>query len=264
MTRSTAQRTAVRLRKQRQRDREREAARKAAEANAKRLEILDEKLAPAIMRGAVTSMEVRRSPGPVRDDNGNIVLACPITSDGKREVGAVVNDARMLIGPRVRIIAGKPARSNALEMEIGLKNREFTDAMKDAIKRLQLDWSDVGAGVNVAAVDYLRSGGGGGGDGGHQALMEQVRARARLEGAMTFLGAYAPGVCRVVLDNVPIAVWVLETDPVQTVREGVAWILGALGRLVMFYDPPSTKRVQIRTLGPQRSEYSMEVESEVG
>jgi hypothetical protein len=228
MTRSTAQRTAVRLRKQRQRDREREAARKAAEANAKRLEVLDEKLAPAIMRGAVTSM-----------------------------------DGRMLIGPRVRIIAGKPARSNALEMEIGLRNRQFTSAMKNAVEWLRRDWSDVGAGINVPAVDYLRSGGGSGGVGGHEAIMAQVRARARLEGAMAFLGAFTPAICRVVLDNVPIGLWVLENDPVPTIREGVAWILSGLERLVMFYDPPSTKRVKIRTLGPQRSEYSTEVESEV-
>lgn len=168
----------------------------------------------------------------------------------------------MLTGPRVRIINGRPERTNALEMEIGLKNPEFTVMRRWAAKEFMLDWDDVGAGVNVAAVDYLRSSGGTGGDGGHRALMEQVQARARLEGAMAMLGAFAPGVCRVVLDRVPISVWVQEGEPACTVREGVAWLMLALDRLVLFYDPPSSKRVVIRTIGPPRADYTTEVGDE--
>jgi hypothetical protein len=169
----------------------------------------------------------------------------------------------MLTGPRVRIINGRPERTNALDMEIGVKNPEFTVMRRWAAREFQCDWHDVGAGVNVAAVDYMRSSGGTGGDGGHQALMEQVQARARLEGAMAFLGAFAPGVCRVFLDRVPISVWVQETEPHSTVREGVAWLMLALDRLVLFYDPPSTHRVVIRTIGPLRGDYTTEVGDEL-
>lgn len=225
MSRSAAQREAARTKKQRQRDRKRLAVRLAVEREAEMREATAEYLAPAIMRQSITSP-----------------------------------DGRMLVGPRVLVTEGKPARSNALEMEIGLTNRDFTDAMKDAMKKFRLDWSDVGVGINVAAVDYLRSGGGCGGSGGHQAILEQVRARVRLEGAMAHLGAFAPMVCRVVLDCVPISVWVLEGDPIRTPPEGVADVLLALARLVSFYDPPSTKRVVIRTIGPRREEYTTDVD----
>jgi hypothetical protein len=171
----------------------------------------------------------------------------------------------MLSGPRVRIINGRPERTNALEMEIGLKNPEFTVMRRWAARQFLLNWNDVGAGVNVAAMDYLRSGGGVGGEGGHRALMEQVQARGRLEGAMAFLGAFAPGVCRIVLDGVPISEWVKETEPGCTVREGVAWLMLALDRLVLFYDPPApSKRVIIRTIGPPRADYTTEVGDERG
>jgi hypothetical protein len=95
-------------------------------------------------------------------------------------------------------------------------------------------------------------------------MVSQIEARGRLEGAMAFLGAFAPGVCRVVLDGVPISAWVLEADPPSTVAAGVAWIALALDRLVLFYDPPSpSKRPVIRTIGPPRADYTTEVGDEI-
>jgi hypothetical protein len=229
MSRSAAQREAAVSRKRRQRDRERHAARLAAAAQAARQEAAEEKLAPAVMRQTITSTE-----------------------------------GYMLTGPRVRIINGRPERD---PIAYG-QNPEFTKNRKWAARKFQLDWHDVGCGENVAAVDYLRSGGGSGAaDGwpvGHHAMMEQVKARARLQGALAFLGAFAPGVCRVVLDGVPISAWVLEGDPPSTVAAGVAWIALGLDRLVLFYDPPSSKPVVIRTIGPPRADYTTEVGGESG
>jgi hypothetical protein len=227
MTRSAAKREAARRWKRDQRERERRNARLSAAAQAARQEAADEHLAPAVMRHPITSTE-----------------------------------GYMLSGPRVRIINGRPERCDPIA---NARNPEFTFNRKWAARQFQLDWADVGAGVNVAAVDYLRSSGGRGGDGGHRALMEQVQARARLEGAMAFLGAFAPGVCRVVLDGVPISAWVLESDPPSTVAAGVAWIALALDRLVLFYDPPApSKRPVIRTIGPPRADYTTEVGDERG
>jgi hypothetical protein len=228
MSRSAAQREAAVSRKRRQRDRERQAARLAAAAQAARQEAAEEKLAPAVMRQTITSTE-----------------------------------GYMLTGPRVRIINGRPERCDPIA---NARYHEFTFLRKWAARQFQLDWNDVGCGENVAAVDYLRSGGGSGAadgwPGGHHAMMEQVKARGRLQGALAALGAFAPGVCRVVLDGVPISAWVLEGDPCSTVDEGVKWIALALDRLVLFYDPPApAKRVVIRTIGPARTDYTTEVES---
>lgn len=224
-------REAARTRKQRQRDRQREAARVAAEAQAARTEADNERLSPAVMRDAVT-----------------------------------YQDGRVLIGPRVMITNGRAARADPIA---GCKS--FTADQKQAARKIQLDWNDVGAGIGVGAVDYLRSGGGGSGDGGHAAILEQCQARGRLEGAMAFCGAFAPSVARVVLDGVPISSWVLEPGdwPKRrhddgtpwTYAEGVAWIGLALTRLASFYLPPVEARgVRVHgAIGPGRAAYSVEL-----
>lgn len=232
-------REAARLRKQRQRERQREAARLAAIAQAEKQEANDEHLAPSVMRNAVVSKPV------------------------KKPDGTVLMEAAMLIGPRVQIVNGRAMRADPIATT---KHPDITDAHRRAARQLQLDWNDVGAGVGVGAVDYLRSGGSGTGEGGHTAMMAQVAARMRLEAATAFLGAFAPSIARVVLDGVPISVWVKEPDPFgtpeRTVAEGVAWIAAALTRLVAYYDPPSTARgVRIRAIGPAREAYGVEVEA---
>lgn len=162
----------------------------------------------------------------------------------------------MLTGPRVRIVNGRPERCDPIA---NARNPEFTTVRKWAARQFQNDWNDVGAGVNVAAVDYLRSSGGGEG-GGHLALLQQIEGRRRLEGAMAALGAFAAGVCRVVLDCVPISAWAEETN--STPAACVAWIALGLDRLVVFYDPPSpAKRPVIRTVGPARADYETKVDA---
>jgi hypothetical protein len=212
-----------RIRKQRQRERQRDAAKSSAASALDRIEADAECLAPAVMRNAVTAP-----------------------------------DGHMLIGPRTTVANGRVSRADPIA---GCK--AFTEAQRHAARKLQLDYNDVGTGIGVGAVDYLRSGGGGGsGDGGHTAILEQCRARARLEGAMASAGALSHALARVVLDGVPISVWVQEPDPYGVERDtaaGVAWIGLGLDRLAAFYNPPVEARgVKIRTIGPGRGEYGLE------
>jgi hypothetical protein len=211
----------ARDRKARQRERDRERRRIVAMAEAERLEAIAEDLAPAVMRH-------------------------PVMMGG-----------RMLIGARVQIVAGRPVRAMADPIEDrGPKSLILTETQRTAARQLQLDWHDVGTGINVAAVDYLRSGGGsGGGMGGHAALLAQCKARARLDGAMAHCGAFAPAVARVVLDCIPVSVWADEAG--MTAMDGAAWISAALSRLAQFYAVTRDRKVKVGILafGPARGSY---------
>jgi hypothetical protein len=230
MPRTANAREFARLRKQRQRDRQREMRRLAAEAEASRQETIAEHLAPSVLRH------------PILDRDGG-----------------------MLVGPRVYIVDGMPVRALALGVEGDpvrklARERSITQRHKEAARQLQCDWADVGSGINASAVDYLRSGGGGGdGMGGHAAILGQVQARARLEGAMAHLGAFAPSVVRVVLDCVPVYVWAESVGKARD--DGVAWIAAALTRLALFYWPAGEVAVEQRrafVFAPARSAYSTE------
>jgi hypothetical protein len=221
----------ARLRKQRQRERQREAARLAAEALADRQEKLAEHLAPSVMREVIM------------DSAG-----------------------RMLIGSRVQIVNGRPVRALALGGDIDpvahSRSPQITADHKRAARQLQLDWYDVGAGIGVGAVDYLRSGGGGGGEGGHAAIVAQIAARARLDGAMAHLGALAPSIARVVLDCIPVGVYADEIGEAFPVA--LELIVAGLSRLARFYWPPrDVGPYRIQTFGPSRAVYSVEVRDEL-
>jgi hypothetical protein len=214
-------RDANRLRKQRQRDRERDARRIAAEAEAEFLEARGERLAPAAMRHSVS------------------------TAGGA-----------MIIGARVQIVDGRPERAFALHTVnnpselLALKPRE-----EQAARQLQNDWNDVGSGINVGAVDYLRGNGGGGirYPDEDKAMLDQIKARGRLDGAMTHLGAFAPSIARVLLDCVPLTIWGPEVG--KTSEEARAWILAGLNRLIGFYWPPTPHGQSgpvLLTFGPSR------------
>lgn len=91
-------------------------------------------------------------------------------------------------------------------------------------------------------------------------MLGQMKARARLEAALAFLGAFTPGIRRVVLDCVPIPVWADEAG--KSPEDAVAWIRAALDRLSAFYDPPTVETVQRKgflTFGPRRDAYEVEV-----
>lgn len=232
----------------RHREKQRAMAHAAAAERATRQEANDEHLAPAIMRGAVLSPPRYAPDRVVFNGKGNGVS---VTHGEMTDPGG-----RMLIGPRVQIVNGRATRGCPIEA-----SKQFTAEQKRAARQLQLDWQDVGAGIGVGAVDYLRSGGGSG-EGGHAAMMEQIAARGRLEGAMAWCGALAPAIARVVLDGVPLSVFVLELPPdddgnARTMVFATAWIGLGLDKLSSFYHPPVEARgVRIRTFGPARREYS--------
>jgi hypothetical protein len=220
-------REAARIRQQRSRDRRRDAARLRAIAEAQRLEQeaaaadrFAEQLAPFVMRNPV------------------------VTQAGV-----------MLIGPRIEIRDGRPARVDPVA------SLKLTVRQRKAGLQIQADWREVGAGLNVAAAGYLRGSGQGGGMGGHAAMRRQIDTRARLDGALTFLGAFAPVVARVVLDCVPPAVWACQEG--RPAEDAAAWVTAALTRLAGFYwpEPPAYQGAPIErilTIGPPRQAYSVE------
>lgn len=235
--RSAAQREQSRVRQERKRRRDIETRRLLAIAEAERMErdavrkeIADETLAPAIMRLPI------------------------FTADG-----------RMLLGSRVQIVEGRPVRAFSRDWQdnpidrVALPKRE-----RRAAAALRADWSDVGSGLGVGAVDWLRSGGKSEGERppGHDAMMDQIEARANLIGAMTHAGAFAPSIARVVLDCIPLGTWAVETGKSFTDAKG--WIIAGLGRVASFYWParPVVRGyIEILTMGPPREDYDTSLEA---
>ncbi len=185
----------------------------------------------------------------------------------------------MLLGPRVEVVNGRavrvlsPGSDSDPIAKLARDSKAVTPRHLQAFRRLQQDWADVGAGPNAAAVDYLRSGGGGDGLGGHLAMLGQIDARKSLEGAKAFLGAFWPMVCRVVLDCLPLSVWLSEENERRAARgDGpmasanvVAWVGAAGSRLSAFYWPPKQDEragPKILTIGPARESYDMTVDEE--
>lgn len=233
-----AERERSRTKKQRQRERQREKARLLAIAEAERMELeaarrerLDEQLAPAVLRRPI-----------------------------------IAADGRMIVGPRVCIVDGRAERALSLHtMNDPTQNLAMKPRERRAAMQLQADWHDVGAGLGVGAVDYLRSGGGGGGatPPGHTAMLDQIEIKRRLDTAIRHLGSFAPAVARVVLDCIPISVWSVEAG--LTVENARTWILAGLSRLATGYWPPKpegTTGPVLLTFGPARETYDTGVDEE--
>jgi hypothetical protein len=240
-------------RERQQRKRERDAARRLAdaeaearriEAEAEQAERIAESLAPSVTRQAIYAA-IPRSPAytVVTDTHGTVWVE-----------GDVTGPPRMIRGPLIQIDAGRAHHGAALPQFSGRQNR--------AARSLRNDWRDVGEGCKVPAVDYGRVGGGSGSDdgwpGGHKAMLAQTAARVRLQAALTFLGAFTPGIWRVVLDRVPIEAWAEESGQADPVN----WIRAGLERLANFYAPPhdTAQKAGFLTFGPSRESYDTSVD----
>jgi hypothetical protein len=248
--RRDAERERSRTKKQRQRERQREKARLLAIAEAERMELeaarrerLDEKLAPAVLRQPV--------------------------------IGA---DGRMIVGPRVQIIDGRPVRMPALGIDsdpiakLARDSRVITERHHRAFRRLQQEWHDVGTGLGSGAVDYLRAGGGREivQPPGHEAMKAQIETRQSLEGAVRFLGSFWPIVFRIAIDCVSLPVWWEEENLRRAAKKQspmakqnvLAWLGAAADRLVLYYFPPRSdggRGPGLLTFGPGRETYDTSV-----
>jgi len=266
----------ARLHQQRKRARDVERRRREAEAEAVRIEVeaarrerLDEQLAPGVLRAEIWSAPITLPDKVVPDGLG-----------GYRMQRGQSRPARMITGPRVEIIDGRPVRMSALGVDsdpiakLARDSKIVTERHLAAFRRLQQDWADVGAGPNVGAIDYLRAGGGCGDQliiGKDGPMLAQIDARDRLERAVAFLGAFWPVVRRVVLDCVPLSVWLTEENlrrdakghgPMATANV-LAWIGAAGARLADFYQPPKPsgeRRTTLLTFAPARETYDMSVD----
>lgn len=207
-------------RKRRQRERQAERARVSAALLAEQEEALAEFLAPKVLRHPI-----------------------------------IAQDGRMIVGPRITIVGRQAMRHDPIA------SMKLPSRHKAAAKRIRADWFTVGTGCSVGAMDYLRSGGGSGdGPAGHAAMLDQIAARTRLEGAWAFLGTFTPVVARVVLDGIPVPVYAREIDRGEDVL--FATLRLALARLALFYWPEPIEmagEVPILTFGPARASYEVEI-----
>ena len=221
-----SKRDAARQRQRRKRDRDRQRQAEIEKALETQREIIAEHLAPAITRATIYD-----------------------------------HAGRMLVGPRVAIVAGRAVRAYGHTPNDTTVMMKLTERQRAAITTLRRDWEEVGAGLGVGATDWMRAGGSGDGVGGRDAMLAQIGTRARLEGALAHLGAMAPMVARVVLDCIPLAIWAAQ--------EGVGAVDartrfgGSASRLAAFYwpaKPEPGRRMDILVIGPAREAYSTEVE----
>lgn len=223
-TRHQSKREKSRDKKRRQRDRRRERARVSAIAEA---ETLEREMARREILDEAQAPAIMRKP---------IIAA----------------DGTAILGARVEVIDGKPSRIDPVA------RLKLTERQRRAARQLLADWREVGGGLNVRAVDYLRSGNGGDGQGAHEAMRRQIDTRARLDGAMARLGAYTVLVARVVLDCIPLDVWARQKG--KTPENAMGWLEAALDRVAAFYwpaTPDSTHHDRILTIGPPKSAYDM-------
>jgi hypothetical protein len=220
-----------RLAKQRERERKRKQAVIAALALAERTEQNNEHLAPQNMRNAITSA-----------------------------------NNRIILGARVHIVNGRPVRSAPIGTlsdpiaDRGAKSLKLSTSARRAARELQRDWSDVGAGLTSGVANLMSDGHGGqsGKPPGHDAMLAQIEARRRLEAAITYMGAFTPGVVRIVIDCIPVATWATEVG--KPYPDACAWLEAGLSRLAGFYWPATPVRrgvVEILTIGPARADYSL-------
>ena len=181
-------------------------------------------------------------------------------------VGSCGSNTDLLIGARVQIVNGRPVRAAPIGTlsdpiaDRGPKSLRLSSNARRAARELQRDWSDVGAGVTSGVANLMSDGGGGksGKPPGHDAMLAQIEARRRLEAAVIYMGAFAPGVVRIVIDCIPVATWATEAG--KSYGEARAWLEAGLSRLAGFYWPAVPVRrgaVEILTVGPARTEYSL-------
>lgn len=108
-----------------------------------------------------------------------------------------------------------------------------------AAEKLQTDYAEAGAGITVSASVYMRLlGAGGGGNGASPAtgsIAHQIAVRARLEGAIDWLGQLADIVVPVVLDGIDLQQWAAEHRKGR--QEALGYLAAALEHLARFYRP---------------------------
>ena len=154
----------------------------------------------------------------------------------------------LLRAPRLVVLEGKAVRS---------RHPDLTRPQRRAADRLRSDWEEVASGVatGVARLEGVASGfsGSAAPDAG---VIAQLVVRARLEGAVTWMGALAPIVLRVICGRAPLAAWSRETG--QTTEEAGACLRVGLDRLVKYYDSGEKQKSvkpDIVSFGPGREEY---------
>lgn len=161
----------------------------------------------------------RHARQPVLDASGRTIRGSRIVVDG-----AIVRRANVL--DRLRAY-GQEREAKGLASLI-------TSRRVDAATRLQVDYSEMGAGVNVAATDYARATGNGNPDGRHPALLRQIATRERLEAALSAVAPMADVVIPIVLQGVDVQSW--ATAHGYDRKQAIGYLAAGLELLAQFYD----------------------------
>jgi len=166
----------------------------------------------------------------------------------------VVPKGRMIVGPRIQINGSRAVRG----VEFPFASRRA----RRAISMLRQDWADVGAGLTAGTANYVGITGGGSDapiSGKDSAMLAQIEMRARLDGAMTYVGAFAPCLARIVLDCIPVATWAIEQAIPITPDAAMKHVLAAFNRLADWYCPMKLVEIGTRTfvIAPPREAYSV-------
>lgn len=158
---------------------------------------------------------------------------------------------RVIVGPRVRIENGYPA-----------KGAEFSfcpQRSRRAARQLYQDWEEVGEGPRGGTANYLGVSGSGSDApiaGKNAAMIAQIETRRRLEAALIHAGGFVTCLHRVVIQCVPVADWAQEAG--KTVTDAIQHVRDALARLADFYHPPKEMAptgLSFPTFAPPRGAY---------
>ena len=160
-----------------------------------------------------------------------------------------VHDASgaLLRAPRLAVVDGRAIRTQPL----GLSRPQ-----RLAAARFASDWDE--AQTISAGVARLEGGphGVSGSAAPDAAVVRLIAVRARLEGAMAWVGAFLPALLLCVCGRAPVAEWARESGQDKT--EALAWVRAGINRLVMYYDNgerPKPVKMEIVSFGPERGEY---------
>lgn len=174
-------------------------------------------------------------------------LAAPHALEPVTDVtGRTVRGARIIVDyasdgtprPRRASVMDRLRRYGEAREAKGLASM-ITKQCMQAAEKLQSDYSEAGAGITVSASVYMRLlGAGGGSNRGAPAtgsIAHQIAVRARLEGALGWLGPLVDIVVPVVFDGVGIEQW--ATDNRQNPDQAVGYLAAALRHLARYYRP---------------------------
>lgn len=178
-------------------------------------------------------------------------LAKQEVADEKVAPAASRHGVSTLRGPRVVVVEGRPLPNNPL---VGL---HLSPTQTRALRQLQMDWAEVGAGIAPASRPLDAARGSGDPTGAHAHLLDQIATHDRLAAAVRHVGGLWPMIRRTCLDGVGLTTWLAEVGERDRPTDPQGLLRASLDRLASFYwgNDNGDGRSDVRTMAPERAEY---------